>query len=333
MTIRALAFWVARYTQQLLLWHLRAFTFRFSRTFSRSSCIFLVDRPYGRLGNNIQQVLIAVAHAEVFSGCVSISDSLYRDLCALGVDPEVLPRFLRGSQIPADACILRASFFHYSNYSLSGNCYFSSWRQGVSPRRSSLLSERRLRHLLPGMALQCSRSFTKLVAPSISSDLGATDISEGGALILHLRAGDVADLRKSEYATNPLFYYEWLSRQFRSVVIVTQPGPQHVLLESITGLFDNWRIVRGSQRADFALLANAPFLATSGVGTFPIAAALLSAHLKRLYASDVFLREHLNPLCLQPKGVVRLLRLPGYFRLWKTSADRQALLHQYRPPS
>ncbi|WP_233130339.1 hypothetical protein [Synechococcus sp. 1G10] len=113
-------------------------------------------------------------------------------------------------------------------------------------------------------------------------------------VVLRLRAGDVADLAKSDYPTNPRCYYEQLSRVFRSLPIVTEPGPTHDLFAAIAKLFDSHRIVSGDFPDDFHLLANFLILAASGVGSSPIAVAFVLRQLKPLYASTLFLREHLT---------------------------------------
>ena len=54
---------------------------------------------------------------------------------------------------------------------------------------------------------------------------------------------------------------------------------------------------------DFNILFNAINLATSGVGTFPIAAALLSNKLRNFYYTDLYSDEHLNPKMVTNKRV------------------------------
>ena len=54
---------------------------------------------------------------------------------------------------------------------------------------------------------------------------------------------------------------------------------------------------------DFNTLINATNLCLSGVGTFGIAAALLSPNLKNLFYSDLYMKSHLNPEMIDSRKV------------------------------
>ena len=56
---------------------------------------------------------------------------------------------------------------------------------------------------------------------------------------------------------------------------------------------------RTKYKEDFNILSNAKNLATSGVGTFAIAAAMCSKKIENLYYSDLFFNHHLNPTMLK----------------------------------
>ena len=104
------------------------------------------------------------------------------------------------------------------------------------------------------------------------------------------------------------------------------------MLALIGELFETCELVSGSVEDDFETLRQARFLATSGVGTFPLAAALLSSSLRKFYASDAYQIEHLNPRMLDRSRVqVALIPLPGYKQHWRCSKNRLDLLYRYRP--
>ena len=64
---------------------------------------------------------------------------------------------------------------------------------------------------------------------------------------------------------------------------------------------------------DFKTLLSAKNLATSGVGTFSIAAALMSKNLKNLYCSDIFLDHHLNPYMIDANSVnIHIYNIKNY---------------------
>lgn len=151
--------------------------------------------------------------------------------------------------------------------------------------------------------------------------------------MIHLRSGDVSTLAYDYYITNPLCYYLKLARKYRRAVIITEPGPPHSLLDSILSLFEEAKVVSSSARDDFISLCMAPNLANSGVGTFALAAALLSRHLKVFHCTDLYQVEHLNPRMIRSEDVqVRFQRMPGFMKHWLRSKDRIKLLHTYQPP-
>lgn len=331
--LRASLYWHARYLLVSFLLALRRICLHFKLVSAKSAPNFFIDRPYGRLGNNIQQVLVALAHAQAYSGSVSISRIMARQLDAVYASVQALPRFIDEDKILSINEQITSDFFHWSNHSITRHHSYTPLRTGCMPRRSSLLGERHLLGSIQQVASECRPAFQCLTSSSRLPSSLEKECADPATLVLHLRAGDIADLTRSEYATNPLSYYECLSKMFSRLILVTQPGPEHVLLPSIVKLFPTVHMVSGDYLDDFTLLANASTLATSGVGTFPIAAALLSDRLKTLYTTDIFLREHLNPLFVRKQAEVRMLRLPGFFRQWKSSVNRELLLHRYRPPT
>ena len=113
-------------------------------------------------------------------------------------------------------------------------------------------------------------------------------------LVLHVRSGDIFDIPISSYFQNPINYYENLIKNFKNVILVTSEEKNNPVISS---LLDKNKVTlhSSSLEKDFNLLVNATNLATSGVGTFPIAAALLSTKLKNIYYTNLFSEEHLNP--------------------------------------
>ena len=158
--------------------------------------------------------------------------------------------------------------------------------------------------------------------------------ADADTLVIHLRSGDVADLSHPTYVINPLCYCKWLSTIHNKCIIVTEDDRPHFLLSRIQTLFDSCIIVSNDTFQDFALLRSSVNLATSGVGTFAIAAALLSSSLRSFYCSDLFLKEHLNPGHLNRNRIVQnVFRAGDFFRLWKRAGkfERWSLLRGFEP--
>ena len=91
----------------------------------------------------------------------------------------------------------------------------------------------------------------------------------------------------------------------------------------------------GSLFEDFATLLAAKNLATSGVGTFAIAAALCSENIKNIYSSDAYLKEHLNIEMFYGTDVkIHLTKLSNYIPVypcsWKNDFIQRKLMMEYQ---
>ena len=147
----------------------------------------------------------------------------------------------------------------------------------------------------------------------------------------------IVDAFKLDFATNPYRTPKHLLSGYRvlpfsKAIIVTEPGSTHVLMDSVQSLFPDHELVHGSANDDFQLLRHSVNLASSGVGTFAIAAVLLSQNIKQFHCTDVFQIEHLNPLMIDAAKVnVRMLQLHGYADQWLRAQNRRDLLLNWRP--
>lgn len=292
---------------------------------ARSKTRFAITHSYGRTGNNIQQILIAIAHAEAFRGVLDVEIDNLVD----GRLGDLIYSFsLDFSPRRPERSVFRSMFFHYSEHTFfKKDLSRLPFKRGVLPRRECLLSTSYIERNLWRIA----QSY--LLSNLILSD---AEVQIDDRLVLHLRSGDVASLAHSHYITNPLCFYRRLATMYDDVVIVMEPGQEHVLFRSIVGLFKRVDVVSGSVQEDFHRLCKARYLATSGVGTFPIAASLLSRSLQTLHCTDLFQEEHLNPRMLMGESVkgitIDLMRMPGFQRLWIDAIDRRELLLDYETP-
>ena len=283
---------------------------------------FRINLWYGRLGNNIQQILLAIMHAESFKGTVEIPEE---QLAIQGLDQFFPPLLFDFTEEKPIASTYKSNFFFFDGFALS----LSRWPRLHSVegflRRESLLSANYVNANLHRVSEQYLRPYLR------SGQCHSLTVHES-SLVIHLRGGDVADMSCALYAINPLCYYQFLSEMHRDVVLVAEPGPAHPLLNKIKGIFPDCKIFSGSVQEDFELLRGARFLASSGVGTFCVAAALLSDKLNRFYCSSAYLNEHLNPTMLNTKRVeVIEYNMKRYLKLWHKSNNRLDLLLHYQP--
>lgn len=289
---------------------------------------FRLSRWYGRTGNSVQQLIVVIAHAEAFRGSVEVEADFIHSgpLCNI-VQPFRLD--FRNDTTEAVSSQLSGLFFHYTEYGFSRfGQRRMAFAKGDKPRRDCLLGRQYIQR-------QAHRIARNHLAPHVLGPPPGlfSHAQLETTLVIHLRGGDVANLMNPYYITNPLHYYRELSQRHRRAIIVTEPGSSHPLLEAVLSLFSVHDLVCGAVDDDFQLLRHATHLATSGVGTFAVAAALLSERLRQFHCTDVFLIEHLNPRMLDTDRVnVEMRRLPGYVDAWRRSTDRLELLLHWRPP-
>jgi hypothetical protein len=296
-------------------------------TISHGKAVFALWKWYGRTGNNIQQLIVVIAHAEAFGG----SFQLEEDFISIGPLRGIVNAFKLDFAANPDRApkhLLSRAFFHYTEYSFSPSDYRRiAFLEGHSPRRDCLLG----RHYIESHAHRIAQTHLLPNIKESSCGTFSRDRLEN-TLVIHLRAGDVSELNSHYYISNPLYYYAQLSQFYPKAIIVTEPGSTHVLMDSVRSLFPDHELVHGSADDDFQLLRHSVNLASSGVGTFAIAAVLLSQHIKQFHCTDVFQIEHLNPLMIDAAKVnVRMLQLHGYADQWLRSQNRRDLLLNWRP--
>ena len=113
-------------------------------------------------------------------------------------------------------------------------------------------------------------------------------------LIFHIRSGDIFTNFKNDYFQNPINFYDKIIDKFEKTIVVTSEEMNNPIIQYLKTI-SKVEFHSSTIKEDFNILYNAVNLATSGVGTFPIAAALMSNNLKNIYYSNLFLKEHLNP--------------------------------------
>lgn len=152
-------------------------------------------------------------------------------------------------------------------------------------------------------------------------------------LVIHIRGGDIFIKNPhSSYVQNPLSYYENLIANFEKVILVSQDDKNPV----IPILLKNKKVCLHKNRdikADFSTLLSCENLATSGVGTFSIAAALLSNKIKKLYCSSIFQQNHLNPTMLLNTGIqVEVTNITNYIEIgeWKNTPEQRKKMIEHR---
>ena len=117
-------------------------------------------------------------------------------------------------------------------------------------------------------------------------------------LVIHLRSGDIFTNTPPFFVQNPLsFYLEIIKTQYIGNTIVVSEDNNHPCIQ----LFDKLKIpvLQLSDQDTLEVLLSAEAIATSGCGTYAVSAALCSSNLKKLFCTNIWLEESLNPSMLK----------------------------------
>jgi hypothetical protein len=259
-----------------------------------------INKWYGRLGNNIQQISIAILYAQQHG---------------------------RRANIPEHPQI---NAIEYGNRKLLSDCFENKNRFFFFTPSSEPVIDVELSYEAVCNSIQkVSREW---IAPHFKFKID--EPFDLDTLTIHLRGGDIFDSTKaihSSYVQNPLSFYTKLIRHFKKTILVCEPGFENPI---IPFLKDIPTVVLQSStiEEDFQTLLRSQNIATSGVGTFAIAAALCSQNLKNLFCTDRYLTEHLNPEMIKEASVHCLRLGDDYLKLgeWDGSshAISQMLTHE-----
>jgi len=158
-------------------------------------------------------------------------------------------------------------------------------------------------------------------------------------LVIHIRGGDIIEReyeKPHNYVQNPLSYYLALIDDFKNVIVVVEPNSNNPVVPELQKI-ERLKFQSLSVVEDYATLLAAKNLATSGVGTFAVSAALCSQNVKSLFTSNAYLTEHLNCSMLYDTDVtVYEVELKDYIPVypcsWKNDAEQRKLMLDYQLP-
>lgn len=169
----------------------------------------------------------------------------------------------------------------------------------------------------------------------IIKNLGVSSVKlSDKTLVIHIRSGDIFRGKgaHSDYVQNPYIYYLHLIELYEEVIVVTQPDEKNPILKKLRKN-PKVKIQSKSISEDFATLIAAKNLATSGVGTFAIAAAMCSRNLQNLYCSNKILRRHLNYHMLSNTNInIYICELKKYINIgdWTNCRSQRDLMINYK---
>lgn len=245
--------------------------------------VYTLSEWFGRFGNNIQQISNMIYMAQV-------------DNCHfLSPEHELIKEFgtFRPTSSRENIQIQSNKFYFYGDDRLS-RLHFECDIKDLNQKRENIIKE--------------------FIIPNLKWGLNLIPVLSSNTLVIHIRSGDnfvenwapprpsVHPVVHPCYVMNPFSFYESLIKSFEKVIVVTEKDRKNPMLKKIDK-FNNVSIRSGTLIEDLKIILAAKYFATSGVGTFAIAAALLSNNLENFYCTDLFLKEHLNPTMLMKQKV------------------------------
>jgi hypothetical protein len=149
-------------------------------------------------------------------------------------------------------------------------------------------------------------------------------------LVVHLRSGDIFTHWPGRHPQNPLGYFLTLFNLFEFNVSVISEDNRHPFLEVFNRLKINIEVLPIQDA--YTKLLRASNIATSGIGSFPLSAALCSKNIKKFYCTDLIFEESLNPTMLKDHLEVFMMPLGDkYIKIgeWKYSPETFEKLYNY----
>lgn len=248
----------------------------------------------GRLGNNIQQICNGILYSELHNcGFVSPDHELIKPVY-----------FNCGSgSSPNSSNVFYYYEGQYRSFDIDLNYLFSNIR----------------------------RVCLEYIRPNFKFDIGES-LGED-TIVIHIRSGDIFSQEHTsphDYCPNPLYYYLQLVEAYDKIIVVTEPDNYNPIIDELRKI-ENVTIQSSSVENDFATLMRAKNIASSGTGTFAVAAALCSENIENFYCSNLYMRGHLNPEMLIDHMQVHQMELKNFLQLntWVNNQEQRQFLLEY----
>ena len=215
-----------------------------------------ISHWYGRLGNNIQQCAIAILVAQ------EIGATFKQQL-----DHDIIENYETKFGSSSEEQV--SKFFYWERPYREVNIYSDFITQSIHKVCKKFI-------------------FPHLPVPRISIP--------DDTIVIHITSGDVFDkgvANPDQYVPNPLDFYRQLLDSFDKALVDTEPDQNNPVVEELKK-HSKVTVQSLSVAEDFATLMGAKNVASSGVGTFAVAAALCSQRIEKFYCTNVSISEHLN---------------------------------------
>jgi hypothetical protein len=254
----------------------------------------IISNWYGRLGNNIQQICNGILFSSLSGdGFSSIEHELIN---------QVVLNYNKQSTIR------QCRFFHYNTSNKDFDIDLNYLYQNIGKVAKQ--------YVVPNFKFKIKDPF------------------DNDTLVVHIRSGDIFAHEHNpphDYVPNPLCYYLNLIEEYDKIIVVTEPDNYNPIVDELKKI--KKVIVQSESVAeDFSTLMRSKNIATSGTGTFAVAAALCSSNIENFYCSNLYLNEHLNPeMVISSKIKVHMMELDNYieYKTWKNNKEQRKFILEY----
>lgn len=171
------------------------------------------------------------------------------------------------------------------------------------------------------------------ITPNFKFDI--SNALDEDTLVIHIRSGDIFNPNRTthpDYLPNPLSFYTNLINRFKKTIVVTESDDFNPIITELRK-DKTVEIQSTSITNDFSTLLRAKNLASSGVGSFAVAAALCSTNIKNFFCTNLYEKGQLNPEMLSSDEniTVHMEKLTNYLLLgsWTNSKEQHDFILSY----
>lgn len=293
------------------------------------SNVVIRTKQYGRIGNNIQQIFLLVAHYKIYGTKFFFPDN-YESFYKININFNLLPGYINHNIDSEKKQLIGRKIIDNNMYTYTRTFHKFHRLSFLSNTfsRDSFLSKKKFLRMIPDLVNELKPIFKNYTDPKLITEITIKEINNN--CVLHLRGGDLIPPTSLIHLSNPISFYLWLRKFHKSIIVVQEPtwsrfkgcdpkkqGLTNPILTKLYNIFEIKKVISGQLENDFAILANSKNIATSGIGTFPISACILNDNLNNIYYSNAFLESHLNPNFISNKVNKHCYKLKkSFFRKW-----------------
>lgn len=246
----------------------------------------------GRLGNNILQIIRAIAVAKQYNhNCIKFNNHKFLNKNVLFLNDEL--NIINKNTI-ADV------FFNIKKYNI------------IDPE--------------PNIMKEYFQKYIKLIFKI--NMMADNVICNDNKIYIHFRGGDIFSSNPHKaYVQPPLSYYKNIIKDYFEIIMVCEDKKNPCINELLKQ--ENVKYISNTLEKDLYTLSNACNLII-GFGTFGFLLYLMNDKLKNLYIPDFFVNE--LPKGYWGDDIkVHVIELPNYIKVgdWKNSAEQQKIMLEY----